>query len=90
MISIDKAIISLRPNTEWTMNGEDVEGIIWHTPDVEPLTIQEVQEEMQRLEQEAIAAEQAKIAAKESAVAKLSALGLTEDEIQALLGNAGV
>jgi hypothetical protein len=90
MIKIQQAINSLRPEVEWTMNGDDVEGIIWHTPDVEPLTIEEVQAEMQRLEQESIAAEQAKIAAKESAVAKLAALGLTEDEVQALLGNAGV
>jgi hypothetical protein len=89
MITVQQAVVSLRPGVEWTMDGDDVEGIIWHTPNVEPLTMEEVQAEMQRLEQEAIAAEQAKIAARESAVAKLAALGLTE-EVQALLGNAGV
>jgi 2-hydroxychromene-2-carboxylate isomerase len=72
------------------MDGDDVENITWHTPNVEPLTKEEVEAEMQRLEEEAVAAEQAKIASKESAIAKLASLGLTEDEVLALLGNAGV
>jgi len=37
-------------------------------------------------EVDALAAEQAAAAHKESAVAKLSAIGLTEDEIKALIG----
>lgn len=40
--------------------------------------------EQQRIAQEA--EEAAKLAAKESAVSKLSSLGLTEEEIQALVG----
>jgi hypothetical protein len=80
------AIISLRPNVEWTMNGEDVENIIWHTPDVEPLTEAEVEAEIVRLELVKETELDAKVAAKESAVAKLSALGLTEVEIKALVG----
>lgn len=86
MIEVSQAVISLRPNAEWSMNDEDVENIIWHTPNVEPLTKEEVQAEMQRLEQEQIAAEQAKVEKKQSAIAKLSALGLDEDEIAALMG----
>jgi len=86
MITVQQAVMSLRPNTEWSMNGDDVEGIIWHTPNVEPLTTEEVQAEMQILEQEAETAEAERIAAKESAMQKLSALGLTETEINAILG----
>ncbi len=86
MITIEQAIISLRPGTEWTMNGDDVENIIWHTSNVEPLTTEEVQAEIQRLEQEAANAEAERIAAKESAMQKLSALGLTETEVHAILG----
>jgi len=86
MITVQQAVMSLRPGTEWTMSGDDVESIIWHTQDVEPLTTKEVQAEMQRLEQEEINAEAERIAAKESAMQKLAALGLTEAEVNAILG----
>jgi hypothetical protein len=86
MITTQQAVMSLRPGVEWSMNGDDVEGIIWHTPNAEPLTEAEVAAEMQRLEQVAVDAEAAKIAARESAIAKLSALGLNESEINAMMG----
>lgn len=86
MITKAQAVASLRPNTEWTMNGDDVEGIIWHTPNVEPLTLAEVEEEIERLEQQSANAEAERVAAKESAMQKLAALGLTEAEINAILG----
>jgi hypothetical protein len=86
MITVVQVVMSLRPNVEWSMNGDDVENIIWHTPNVEPLTTEEVQAEMQRLEQEAANAEAERIAAKESAMQKLAALGLTEAEVHAILG----
>jgi len=87
MIRTSQAVASLRPNIEWSMNGDDVEGIIWHTPDVEPLTTAEVEAEILRLEQAAIDADAAKVAARESAMAKLAALGLNVDEITSLIGN---
>jgi hypothetical protein len=86
MISTQQAVMSLRPNVEWSMSGDDVENITWHTPNVEPLTEAEVATEMQRLEQVAVDAEAAKVAARESAIAKLSALGLNESEINAIVG----
>jgi hypothetical protein len=86
MITTAEAIISLRPDIEWTMNGDDVEGIIWHTPNVDPLTTAEVQAEMVRLEQAAADEAAAREAAKASALAKLEALGLTADEAQAIAG----
>ena len=87
MITTAHAIMSLRPNIEWSMNGDDVENIIWHTPDVEPLTTAEVETEILRLEQAAVDAEAAKVAARESAVAKLSALGLNVSEVEAIVGS---
>ena len=87
MITTAHAIMSLRPNIEWSMNGDDVENIIWHTPDVEPITTAEVETEVLRLEQAAVDAEAAKVAARESAVAKLSALGLNIDEVNAIVGS---
>ena len=87
MITTQQAVMSLRPNVEWSMNGDDVENIIWHTPNVEPLTTAEVETEMQRLEQAAVDADAVKVAARESAVAKLSALGLNIDEVNAIVGS---
>jgi len=69
------------------MNGDDIENIIWHTPNVEPLTTAEVETEILRLEQAAVDAEAAKVAARESAIAKLSALGLNIDEVNAIVGS---
>jgi len=86
MIATAQAIMSLRPGVEWSMNGDDVEGIIWHTEGVEPLTSAEVQAEVARLEQAEIDAAAAKEAAKASALAKLEALGLTTEEAQAIAG----
>jgi hypothetical protein len=79
MISIVDAIVSLRPNVEWTMDGQDVAGITWHTPDVKPLTKAEVTAEIKRLEN----LELAKVAAK---AALLERLGITAEEAKLLLG----
>ena len=86
MIGNAQAINSLRPGVEWSMNGDDVEGIIWHTPGVAPLTKSEVDAEVARLEQEAVNAEAARVAALESARAKLAALGLSDSEVAAVMG----
>jgi hypothetical protein len=87
MITTAQAVMSLRPNTEWSMSGDDVENIIWHTEGVEPLTVAEVEAEILRLEQELLDVEAAKVAARESAMSKLAALGLNVDEITSLIGN---
>ena len=86
MITTQQAVVSLRPGVEWSMNGDDVEGIIWHTEGVEPLTSAEVQAEVKRLEKAAADEAAAKEAAKVSALAKLQALGLTEQEAAAIAG----
>ena len=86
MITTAEAVASLRPGAEWTMNGDDVEGIIWHTESVQPLTSAEVQAEVKRLEKAAAQAVADREAAKASALAKLEALGLTAEEAQAIAG----
>ena len=86
MITTAAAVMSLRPGVEWSMNGDDVEGIIWHTEGVDPLTTAEVQAEIKRLEKAAADEAAAKEAAKASALAKLQALGLTEAEAAAIAG----
>jgi hypothetical protein len=85
-MDITHAIQSLRPDAEWHLDGDKLENIIWHTPNVEPLTEAEVQAEIVRLEQAQEAEQQAKEAAKESAITKLSALGLSDEEVKAIIG----
>ena len=88
MITTQQAVQSLRPSVEWTMNGDDVAGITWHSPNVEPLTEAEVAKEMKRLEKARDAEQATKDAARVSAVAKLAALGLNEAEVLAIVGAA--
>ena len=86
MIRVQDAVASLRPNIEWSMDGDDVANITWHTPGVEPLTETEVQAEMLRLEQVAADAEATRVAARESAMVKLALLGLNDSEVEAMMG----
>jgi hypothetical protein len=81
MITTAQAVASLRPGVEWTMNGDDVEGIIWHTEGVQPLTTAEVQAEVARLEQAAADKEAADAAARVAAVAHAKSLGFTDEMI---------
>ena len=85
MITTAEAVMSLRPNIEWSMNGNDVEGIIWHTEGVTPLTEAEVAAEVVRLEADADAAVAASAALRASAEAKLAALGLSVEEISTII-----
>lgn len=84
MITFGHAVQSLRPGAEFVLVEDDVENIIWHTENVEPLTTAEVEAEVSRLEAVAAQAEADALAAREAALAKLSALGLTVDDLTAL------
>ena len=87
MITTAQAVASLRPNTEWSMNGDDVEGIIWHTPDVEPLTTAEVTAEIKRLEKAEADKATADAAATAAAVAHAKSLGFTDEMIAVMYPN---
>ena len=89
MITTQQAVMSLRPNVEWSMNGDDVEGIIWHTPDVQPLTQAEVDAEVLRLEAEAIAQAEAVAAGQAAAVAHAKSLGFTDEMIAGMWPGLG-
>ena len=78
MITTAQAVQSLRPNIEWSMSGDDVEGITWHTPNTEPLTTAEVEAEMVRLEAAAVEADAAKAAARAAAIEHAKSLGFTD------------
>jgi uncharacterized small protein (DUF1192 family) len=87
MITTAQAVMSLRPGVEWSMNGDDVENIIWHTPNVEPLTVAEVEAEIVRLKAEAVARVEAEQAARLAAVAHAKSLGFTDEMIVVMYPN---
>ena len=78
MITTQQAVVSLRPGVEWSMDGDDVAGITWHTPGVEPLTEAEVTKEMKRLEASAVTAEANRVADLQAARTFALSLGFTE------------
>jgi hypothetical protein len=87
MITTAQAVASLRPNIEWSMNGDDVEGMIWHTEGAEPLTSAEVAAEVKRLEQAEADKAAADAAATAAAVAHAKSLGFTDAMIAVMYPN---
>jgi hypothetical protein len=80
------AILSHKFNgSEWTLNGDEYSGLNWLSDNPKPSkkTLDDLWPEVQSLIE---AEKNAKVAAKASAVAKLAALGLTEDEAKAIVG----
>jgi hypothetical protein len=89
MIRTGEAVASLRPGIEWSMSGDDVEGIIWHTENVTPLTQSEVDAEMVRLETVKVERVAADAAATAAAVAHAKSLGFTDAMIAVMYPNLG-
>ena len=77
MITTQQAVMSLRPGVEWSMSGNDVAGITWHTPNVEPLTQAEVAKEIKRLEALAVTTEANRGTALQAARTFALSLGFT-------------
>ena len=78
------AILILRyPNTEWILQGDTYETLIWIS-DTPKRTENELAELWPEVQADLEAKKQAKIDAKASLLAKLESLGLTEEEIAAL------
>lgn len=82
MIDIHTAIYALNPSVA-TIRGEDA-----FDANDNPVSydMAQAQAKLIELQAEEVAKEQAQIGAKASALAKLSALGLTADEIKAITG----
>ncbi len=89
MINAIQAIISLRPGIEWSMNSDDVEGIIWHTEGAQPLTTAEVTSEMKRLEKYESDKAKAAATATTAAIAHAKSLGFTDAMITVMYPNLG-
>ena len=89
MIQSENAVASLRPGVEWSMNGDDVEGITWHTEGAEPLTSAEVAAEVKRLQKAEADKVKADQAATEAAIAHAKSLGFTDQMISVMYPNLG-
>lgn len=84
-IGICDTILALNPTSQVSCSGDDVNRIEWlsNTPVIANNIILAKQIELQNAENNRIKQE---IANKQSALTKLSALGLTEAEIKAIIG----
>jgi hypothetical protein len=80
-----KALISLRPDSEFTITDNDVSTIVWNVEGTTTPSQEEIDAEIARLtaEEDAVVAE--KETSRNTALAKLAALGLTADEAVAIL-----
>ena len=78
---IAEAILKIKSDAEVSINGNDIDTceIIWHDNNPTNITKEQIKVAINEL----VNAEAKKIADKESANAKLKALGLTDDEIEA-------
>ena len=82
MTNIIRAIQKINPTAEVSVSADDINQITWHNGTT-PIPVADIQAQIPIVEQELKDAEAKKIADKESANAKLKALGLTDDEIEA-------
>ena len=80
---IEKAILKINPNADFSINADDINQITWHNGTT-PISISDIQAQIPVVEQEIADAATKKINDKASANAKLKALGLTDDEIEAI------
>jgi hypothetical protein len=78
------AILKINPNAIVTVTGDNIDTceIQWHNG--APISKADIKAQIPVVEQEIADAAAKKIADKESANAKLKALGLTDDEIEAI------
>jgi len=82
---IDYAAILSRKyvGSEWTLNGDDYQGLVWLSDTSKP-TKKQLDDLWPEVQSEMAAEVEAKAQAKASAEAKLIALGLTSDDLKAL------
>jgi len=52
MIPTSAVIVALRPNTEWSLSGNDIANVVWHTEGVEPISREEYDAALPQLEHE--------------------------------------
>jgi hypothetical protein len=84
-MDIAAVLVTKYPDSLWTLNGDSYEGLTWLSDTPKP-TKKQLEDLWPTVQSEIAAKAQAKIDAKASAIAKLEALGLTIDEVEAAFG----
>jgi hypothetical protein len=82
---IDLAIKKINPDAEFTINADDIDQITWLN-NTTPIAKSEIEAMLPIVEAEIAQAEQNAIDKKASGKQKLLDLGLTEEEVKALIG----
>lgn len=82
-LQITKAIRKIQPNAEFSFTDTDLDSLVWHSQTAKP-TNKAILEMVEVVKSEELLETKNRENAKASALAKLAALGLTEDEIAAL------
>ena len=82
---IEKAILKINPNAQFTVNASDINQITWLNGTT-PISNADIEAMIPTVEQELKDAEQAAIDKKASGKQKLKDLGLDDAEIKALIG----
>ena len=84
---IEKAILKINPNAKFTIAQNSVSDyeVVW-LEETTPISKADIEEQLPIVEQEIVDAAQAKIDKKASGKQKLLDLGLTEEEVKALIG----
>lgn len=83
-VQMIKAIKSLRPNAEFSLDDDDYSTIKWDVLDGDAPTQSEVNQALEAVKANEAQEALDKLAAKESVKVKLTSLGLTSDDLAAL------
>jgi len=82
---IIKAIQKINPNAEISVSGEDINSIVWENGTT-PIPVADIETQIPTVEAEIEQEKQDAITKKASGKQKLLDLGLTEQEVKALIG----
>jgi YesN/AraC family two-component response regulator len=84
MINLHKILLTNYSEFQWSLRGQDYDGLEWLDKSPKP-SKEELESQWETLEETIKAKEQSKVDARNSAFSKLAALGLTEEEVLALV-----
>jgi hypothetical protein len=82
---IIEAILKINPQAEVSVSGDDINTIVWENGTT-PISVADIQAQLPIVEAEIEQEKQDAINKKASGKQKLIDLGLTEDEVKALIG----
>ena len=82
---IIEAVLKINPTAEVSVSGDDINSIVWENGTT-PIPLADIQAQIPVVEQEIADEATAKETRKATAKQKLIDLGLTEEEIKALIG----